>query len=115
MVLEGEIAAGQDPQQERGIKGIVPKAPPKKYQHVNTVRSLHFGFADEYQLQATKGYLKANSTEGMPLTIFLVSGHLYRTFVQYNGRLYTMWFGRFYNKFVLIYYLLGARNWTIVQ
>ena len=88
--LEGQIATDQDPQQEHGIKGIVPKAPPKKYQHVNTVRSLHLGFADEYELWATEGYLKANSAEGMPLTLFPVSGRLYQTFVQYNGRLYTM-------------------------
>ena len=72
--LEGEVVGGLDPQQERGIKGIVPKAPPKKYQQVNTVRSLHLGFADEYELRATEGYLKANSAEGMPLTIFPVSG-----------------------------------------
>ena len=88
--LEGEAAGGLDPQQERGIKGIVPKAPPKKYQQVNTVCSLHLGFANEYQLWATEGYLKANSAGGMPLTLFPVSGRLYRTFVLYSGRLYTM-------------------------
>ena len=79
--LEGEIATDRDPQQLRGVKGIVPKAPPKKLQHVNTVRSLHLGFADEYELRATEGYLKANSASDMPLTIFLVgvrcTGHLY--------------------------------------
>ena len=74
--LEGAVG-GLDPQQERGIKGIVPKAPPKKYQDVNTVRSLHLGFADEYQLRATEGYLKANSSGDMPLTLFPVSGRLY--------------------------------------
>ena len=47
--LEGEIATDQDPQQQCSIKGIVPKAPPKKLQQVNTVRSLHLGFADEYE------------------------------------------------------------------
>ena len=88
--LEGGAAGGLDPQQERGIKGIVPKVPPKKYQQVNTVRSLHLGFADEYQLRTTEGYLKANSAGGMPLTLFLVSGRLYRTFVLYSGCLYTM-------------------------
>ena len=86
--LEGQIATDLDPQQERGIKGIVPKAPPKKYQQVNSVRSLHLGFADEYELRATEGYLKANSADGMPLTLFPVSGRLYRTFVQSNRHLY---------------------------
>ena len=100
--LEGELAGGLDPQQECGIKGIVPKAPPKKYQQVNSVRSLHLGFADEYELRATEGYLKANSTEGLPLTIFPVSGRLYRMFVQYSGCLYICKFGRLYNKYVRI-------------
>ena len=75
--LEGGAVRGLDPQQECGIKGIVPKAPPKKYQHVNTIHSLHLGFADEYQLRATEGYLKANSAGDMPLTLFPVSGRLY--------------------------------------
>ena len=86
--LEGQIATDLDPQQERGIKGIVPKAPPKKYQQVNSVRSLHLGFADEYELRVTEGYLKANSAVGTPLTLFPVSGRLHRTFVQSNRRLY---------------------------
>ena len=86
--LEGQIATDPDPQQERGIKGIVPKAPPKKYQQVNSVHSLHLGFADEYELRATEGYLKANSADGMPLTLFPASGRLYRMFVQSNRRLY---------------------------
>ena len=88
--LEGGAVGGLDPQQERGIKGIVPKAPPKKYQEVNTVRSLHLGFADEYQLRATEGYLKANSAGDMPLTLFPVSGRLYWTIVLCSGRLYTL-------------------------
>ena len=88
--LEGGAVGGLDPQQECGIKGIVPKAPPKKYQEVNTVRSLHLGFADEYQLQATEGYLKANSAGDMPLTLFPVSGRLYWMIVLCSGRLYTL-------------------------
>ena len=85
--LEGGTVGGLDPQQERGIRGIVPKAPPKKYLQVNTVRSLHLGFADEYQLRATEGYLKANSGD-LPLTLFPVSGRLYWTIVLCSGRLY---------------------------
>ena len=106
--LEGGAVGGLDPQQVRGIKGIIPKAPPKKYQQVNTVRSLHLGFADEYQLRATEGYLKANSTD-MPLTLFPVSGRLYRTFVQYSGRLYICKFGRLYNKYVRIQMPIGRK------
>ena len=90
--LEGEIATDWDPQQQCGVKGIVPKAPPKKFQQVNTVRSLHLGFADEYELRATEGYLKANSAPDMPLTIFPVSGRLYQMFILYDGCLYMIRF-----------------------
>ena len=113
--LEGELAGGLDPQQECGIKGTVPKAPPKKYQHVNTVRSLHLGFADEYQLRATEGYLKANSTEGLPLKIFPVSGRLYRMFVQYSGRLYIVNLDVCTINLFVSKYLLGTNNRTIVH
>ena len=91
-------------------KGIVPKAPPKKYQEVNTVRSLHLGFADKYQLRATEGYLKANSAGDMPLTLFPVSGRLYWTIVLCSGRLYIIYKLDIYIISVFIYFIYWAQE-----
>ena len=79
--LQGSIATDRDPQQIYGVRGVVPKALAKKLLETNTVRSLHLGFANEYELGSTENYLKANGTKETPLTIFPVSGRLYWTFV----------------------------------
>ena len=79
--LQGSIATDRDPQQIYGVRGVVPKAPAKKLLETNTVRSLHLGFANEYELRSTENYLKANGTKETPLTIFPVSGRLYWMFV----------------------------------
>ena len=59
--LQGSIATDRDPQQIYGVRGVVPKAPSKKLLEINTARSLHLGFANEYELRSTENYLKANS------------------------------------------------------
>ena len=84
--LQGSIATDRDPQQLYGVKGVVPKAPAKKLMETNTVRSLHLGFTNEYELRSTENYLKANSVKETPLTIFPVGRRLYWTNVPYHNR-----------------------------
>ena len=77
--LQGSITTDRDPQQIYGVRGVVPNAPAKKLMETNTVRSLHLGFANEYELRSTENYLKANSTKETPLAIFPAGKHLYWT------------------------------------
>ena len=71
--LEGGVDPSVDPQQQYGIKGVMPRMPAKKLQHERTLRSNHLGFESQYELLAVEAYLKANSVDSsQPLTIFEV-------------------------------------------
>ena len=71
--LEGGVDPSVDPQQQYGVKGVMPWMPAKKLQDERTLRSNHLGFQSQYELLATEAYLKANSAEpSQPLTIFEV-------------------------------------------
>ena len=71
--LEGGVDPSVDPQQQYGVKGVMPRMPAKKLQDERTLRSNHLGFQSQYELLATKAYLKANSAKpSQPLTIFEV-------------------------------------------
>ena len=71
--LEGGVDPSVDPQQQYGVKGIMPRMPAKKLQEERTLRSNHLGFQSQYELLATEVYLKANHAEpSQLLTIFEV-------------------------------------------
>ena len=71
--LEGGVDPSVDPQQQYGVKGVMPRMPAKKLQDKRTLRSNHLGFQSQYELLATEAYLKANSAEpSQLLTIFEV-------------------------------------------
>ena len=71
--LEGGVDPSVDPEQQYGVKGIMPRMPAKKLQEERTLRPNHLGFQSQYELLATEAYLKANSVEpSQPLTIFKV-------------------------------------------
>ena len=72
--LSGSISTQHDPQQVYGVRGNMPKPPPKKLKDCNSLRGQTLGFANEYELKMTESYLKANSPEDLQLTIFPVSG-----------------------------------------
>ena len=86
--LEGEIDTSRDPQQVYGIRGNMPKMPPKKLQDERTLRSNHLAFQSQYELLATEAYLKANSENPhRPLTLFEVWTNVLDVYA-YFGRLY---------------------------
>ena len=71
--LEGEVDPSVDPQQQYGVKGVMPRMPSTKLQEERTLRSNHLGFQSQYESIATEAYLKANSAvPSQPLTIFEV-------------------------------------------
>ena len=71
--LEGGVDPSLDPQQQYGVKGVMPRMPAKKLQDERTLRSNHLGFRSQYELLAVEAYLKANSVDpSQPLTIFEV-------------------------------------------
>ena len=71
--LEGGVDPSGDPQQQYGVKGVMPWMPAKKLQDERTLRSNHLGFRSQYELLAVEAYLKANSADpSQPLTIFEV-------------------------------------------
>ena len=81
--LEGRPSTQVDPQQRYGVRGKVPKPPPKKLKDVRTLRSDNLGFQHQYELKATEDYLRANSEDpAHPLTLFSVGRRLYWTLVQ---------------------------------
>ena len=99
--LEGGVDQFVDPQQQYGVKGVMPRMPSKKLQEERTLRSNHLGFESQYELLATEAYLKANSAvPSQPLTIFkermkaldvcTKSGHLYKNVTR---RLYVSLLG----------------------
>ena len=99
--LEGGVDPSVDPQQQYGVKGVMPRMPSKKLQEERTLRSNHLGFQSQYELLATEAYLKANSAvPSQPLTIFEVrtkaldictkSGRLYKNVTR---RLYVSLLG----------------------
>ena len=71
--LEGGVDPSVDPQQQYGVKGVLPRMPAKKLQDERSSRSNHLGFQSQYELLAMEAYLKANSVDpSQPLTIFKV-------------------------------------------
>ena len=107
--LEGGVDPSVDPQQQYGVKGVMPQMPAKKLQEERTLRSNHLGFQSQYELLATEVYLKANSAEpSQPLTIFrgktkvldvcTETGRLYET---PGGCLYGNIIGHYVRMFIM--------------
>ena len=98
--LEGGVDPSVDPQQQYGVKGVMPQMPAKKLQEERTLRSNHLGFQSQYELLATEAYLKANSAEpSQPLTIFKVRTKVLDVYTK-TRCLYQNATGRLYGNFI---------------
>ena len=113
--LEGGVDPSVDPQQQYGVKGIMPRMPSKKFQDERTLRSNHLGFQSHYELLATEAYLKANSAvPSQPLTMFEVRMKILDVCTK-SGRLYQDITGHLYVSLLgTVLRHLTCSIWTFV-
>ena len=72
--LKGTIDPTVDPQQVRGVHGVMVKKPAKKLKEQRSLTADNLGFCDTFEYKWTEAYLKANSEDANnPLTMFPVS------------------------------------------